>query len=82
VPPIPAFLLSADHKRPVLHTPPPLPTWPAKIVPAPCHPERHAFRRKRGLSAPHHHGRAAGLTCSQFMAMRNEPRRMGRITAV
>lgn len=82
VPPIPAFLLSAYHKKPVLHTPPSLPTWPAKIVPVPCHPERHTLRRKRGLSAPHHHGRAAGLTCSQFMTMRNEPRRMGRITAM
>lgn len=81
VPPIPAFLLSHEHKKPILHTPP-MPSWPAKIIP--CQPERYSItlRRKRGLSAPHHYGRAAGLTCSQFMAMRNEPRRVGRITTV
>ena len=41
-------------------------------------PERNALRRKRRLSAPNH-ARAAGLTCSQFMAIHNEPRRMGAI---
>jgi hypothetical protein len=82
VPPLPAFVLHADHKKPVLHAPPPLPVWPAKIIPdvRPCAAERYALRRKRGLSTPH--PRAAGLTCSQFMAMHNEPRRLGGIAAV
>lgn len=78
VPPIPAFALSASDKKPVLHTPPPLPTWPAKIIPEyslEC-AERVMMRRKRGLSAPS--GRA-GMTCSQFLAMHNPHRSAGGI---
>jgi hypothetical protein len=76
VPPIPAFALSASDKKPVLHTPPPLPTWPSKIIPefTPTCAERTAMRRNRGLSAPQ--GRP-GMTCTQFMAMHTPPRRMG-----
>lgn len=76
VPPIPAFALSLTDKKPVLHTPPPLPTWPAKIIPdySPEGAERAMMRRKRGVSAPY-------VTCSQFMAMHNTAQgRNGGIT--
>jgi hypothetical protein len=76
VPPIPAFALIAGDKKPVLHIPPPPPTWPAKIIPefTPTCAERIESRRKRGLSVPHSR---PGLTCSQFMTMHSSPRRMG-----
>ena len=66
VPPIPAFALNSTDKKPVLHTPPPLPTWPAKIIPDYSleGAERAMMRRKRGMSAPY-------VTCSQFMAIHN-----------
>lgn len=64
VPPIPAFALSSTDKKSELPTPPPLPTWPAKIIPEYSleGAERAMMRRKRGASA---------VTCSQFMVMHN-----------